>query len=190
MLSAPGSISPKVSRYSPPARKSDHSRNRVSRAAARRSCRTPCLRTSRTSPSGAASASAQMKLARLSLAPDALQLLARHALHGKPKSFVRSTPARRMDTWLAAERLDLEPELSARAGRPRLCAAATAFSSAFSAKLAPVSSGSGKPSSPRETISMPMRREQLARSRAPCPVVAGDDEPVPRRKRDAPLRRR
>ena len=63
---------------------------------------------------------------------------------------------------------------------PEAFAAAAAFSAAFSAKLAPVSSGSGRPSFAAETTSMPNGANSSAISHFAL-VVAGDDEPRRRR---------
>src|SRR6478672_9702313 len=82
-----------------------------------------------------------------------------------PKSL--AAPPQRAE-WIPgspASALTSSPESSASAGSPEVCAAAMALSLAFSAKLAPVSSGSGSPSLPADTVSTPNSASRSAISR-------------------------
>jgi len=88
------------------------------------------------------------------------------ALHGKAKSFW-GPPQRAAWMPCAPPRADTSsPESSATAGSPEALAAASALSVAFSTKLWPVSSGSGKPSSPADTVSTPTEANSSASSLA------------------------
>ena len=139
------------------------------RAAGRRACRAPRLQRSCISPSGAASASAQTKLrgqvawrrlcrsSRCTRAMAMAEILGRSAPSAPNRCRARR-PAHRprgRNRRPARQAARLVP-------RPR------AFSSALAAKVGPVSSGSGSPSSPRRPASMPCGASSR-RSRAPCP---------------------
>ena len=99
------------------------------------------------------------------------------ALHGKAEVLLRPAPARGVDAGRAAKRSTL-PALksSATAGSPEALAAASALSVAFSTKLWPVSSGSGKTKLARRHRVDADRGEQLGELLGLALVVSGDDD--------------
>ena len=79
--------------------------------------------------------------------------LALDPLHGHGEILLRPRPARRIDARRAAQRIDHQAGIVGQRRQLRLCAAASAFSSALAWKLSPVSAGSARPSSPPLTQS-------------------------------------
>ena len=69
--------------------------------------------------------------------------------------FLRPGPARRMNAGLAAERFDHQPGVVGKGRASVVFAAAVALMRALSAKLAPVSCGSARLSSPADCAAMP-----------------------------------
>ena len=76
-------------------------------------------------------------------------------LHGHAEILVRAGPARRMDAGRAAERIDREAGIVGEGRQADAFAAACALIRALARSVVPVSSGSGRPSSPADTASMP-----------------------------------
>ena len=132
-------------------RTSDRSRSRGCRAA-RPAGRTPCLRPPSRPPSGQTSASADTKWRAARL---------REATRFSSSRF-RSAPWRRRNPWprppIGPSRCPVRPRAHRRKGRNvgqrrsrGRVAAAPALISALATKVSPVSSGSGRPSSPADT---------------------------------------
>ena len=85
--------------------------------------------------------------------------------HGEVEVFLGTGPAGRNKYRFAVQRRNDQPESSARAGIP-LFPPPNGFYQAFSIKVRPVSSGSGKSRSAAETVATPNGRNRSAISRA------------------------
>ncbi len=107
---------------------------------------------------------------RLELLLDAAHGRWRNPCPGRP-----SAPSRRR-ARRQAPRPRAPNRRRARAGRRR-SRRRRAFSAAFSSKVTPVSSGSGRPSSPAETTDIPIGRDQRLDLAELARVVGGDHQP-------------
>ncbi len=108
--------------------------------------------------------------------------LGEDARHRARKVLVRPRPAGGEDARRPVEGIDAEARIVGEGRQARAFAAACALIAAFSENIVPVSSGSGRPSSPAETASMPKgaRRSRISAS-LPLLWVAMTTLPVRRR---------